>query len=83
MFFLVGRRYDEFLGIPYGAPPEGDLRWEKPEVADPWLDVWNATVWSPHCIQTISLLHPIIGIPDEDSEDCLHLNVWVPNGTDR
>ena len=42
-----------FLGIPYGAPPVGDLRWKAPVAATKWTGVRKATEFGPHCMQGI------------------------------
>jgi para-nitrobenzyl esterase len=66
-----------FLGIPYAAPPVGDLRWKPPAPAAKWSGVRKATDFGAHCMQG-----PIYGdMKFRDpggSEDCLTLNVWVP-----
>ena len=64
---------DEFLGIPYAAPPVGALRWQPPQPAANWSGVRNATQFAPHCPQP--------GGPfgqASTSEDCLYLNVYTP-----
>ena len=61
-----------WLGIPYAAPPVGDLRWRAPQPVAPWTGVRAATAFSPACRQTA----PWITMPQ--SEDCLYLNVWAP-----
>lgn len=57
-----------FLGIPFAAPPTGDLRWKPPEPPAPWKGVRLADRKGPDCLQSRgrSLM----------SEDCLYLNVW-------
>ena len=40
-----------FLGIPYAAPPVGNLRWKPPVPAAKWTDVRKATDFGPHCLQ--------------------------------
>lgn len=77
---LNGQLYEEYLSIPFAAPPVGDLRWRKPQPVEPWGDILNGTVNSIHCTQLISILYPLIGMGREDGEDCLYLNVWVPGG---
>lgn len=66
-----------FLGIPFAAPPVGDLRWREPQPPNPWKGVRPAKEFSAHCVQG-----PIFGdmkFPDSgSSEDCLYLNVWSP-----
>ena len=62
-----------FLGIPYAAPPTGDLRWRPPEPPKSWDGVRAAMEFSSACPQLPSLN----GEPSEN-EDCLYLNVWAP-----
>src|SRR6202451_3294347 len=45
---------NEFLGIPYAAPPVGSLRWRPPQPAARWSGVRSATRFAPHCPQTAS-----------------------------
>lgn len=66
---FVTETHREFAGIPYAAPPVGDLRWRAPQPVEPWTGIREATASGPRCVQR--------GNPDE-SEDCLHLNVWTP-----
>ena len=42
---------DEFLGIPYAAPPVGSLRWRPPQPAAGWKGVRDATKFAPNCAQ--------------------------------
>ena len=70
-----------FKGIPYAAPPVGDLRWKPPRDAAGWKGVHEATEFGPACVQpTIpgashSIYHDETG---PMSEDCLSLNIWMP-----
>ena len=57
-----------FKGIPFAAPPVGDLRWREPLPVKPWADVRDATRFAARCMQNGS------GV----SEDCLYLNIWTP-----
>ncbi len=65
-----------FKGIPYSAPPVGELRWRAPQPVTPWPGIRAATGYAPHCAQTPSTFM-VIG-PGPASEDCLYLNVWTP-----
>ena len=64
-----------FLGIPFAAPPVGDLRWQPPQPYAPWSEVRDATAFGMSCLQPDTLLGQTEG---EFSEDCLYLNVWTP-----
>jgi para-nitrobenzyl esterase len=70
----VAGAVDEFLGIPYAAPPVGALRWAPPQPAAHWTGIRAATSFAPHCPQTVSPF----GRPST-SEDCLFLNVYRPS----
>jgi len=65
----------EFLGVPYAAPPVGNLRWQPPQPAASWPGVRAATSFAPHCPQSASPF----GLAST-SEDCLYLNVYTPPG---
>ncbi len=70
-----------FKGIPFAAPPVGDLRWREPKPVVAWRGVRVADKFSPGCIQSVVrerkpwtyefMTH------GEISEDCLYLNVWT------
>jgi len=64
---------DEFLGIPYAAPPVGALRWQPPQPAASWPGVRDATKFAPHCPQSASPFGQA-----STSENCLFLNVFTP-----
>jgi len=66
---------DEFLGIPYAAPPVGPLRWRPPQPAAPWTGIRDAAAFAPHCPQPPSGF----GVAST-SENCLYLNVFTPPG---
>ncbi len=57
-----------FKGIPYAAPPVGDLRWRAPKPAAHWEGTRKADEFGPVCMQ---------GGNQKMSEDCLYLNVWT------
>ncbi len=56
-------------GIPYAAPPVGNLRWRVPKPVLPWTGVKETNRFGPACMQTDNV---------PKSEDCLTLNVWRP-----
>ena len=74
----------QFLGIPFAAPPVGDLRWRPPQPPAPWQGVRKADRVSAGCMQFPAAEGP--GVPwtrefnahGSISEDCLYLNVWTP-----
>jgi len=65
-----------FKGIPFAAPPVGELRWRPPQPPLNGAGVKKADRFSPVCIQTGS--YPPDAPAETASEDCLYLNVWVP-----
>jgi len=67
----------EFLGIPYAAPPVGQLRWRPPVPHASWSGVRDATQFGNICLQ-VTTLGPFAG-PANANEDCLYLNVYSPN----
>ncbi len=65
-----------YKGVPFAAPPVGDLRWREPRPVAHWAGVRHADTFSPVCMQDGT---SVPGQPVEtDSEDCLYLNVWAP-----
>jgi para-nitrobenzyl esterase len=66
-----------FKGIPYAAPPVGDLRWKPPKPAQAWNGIRNATEWGPRCVQS-NRLGDLDPLNKRMEEDCLYLNVWTP-----
>ena len=71
-----------FQGIPYAAPPVGDLRWKAPEPAKAWKGELDATKYGHHCAQNHvfdDMIFQDSATPDDKgSEDCLTLNVYTP-----
>jgi para-nitrobenzyl esterase len=67
-----------FRGIPFAAPPVGDLRFKEPQPVVSWQGVRKAQAFGPRAMQL-----PIFGDmkfrSDGISEDCLYLNVWQPS----
>src|ERR1700733_6978801 len=60
-----------FKGIPYAAPPVGDLRWRAPKPAAHWEGTRKADEFGPVCMQGGG------NQSQKMSEDCLYLNVWT------
>ncbi|XP_078597482.1 uncharacterized protein LOC144873739 [Branchiostoma floridae x Branchiostoma japonicum] len=74
-----------FLGIPYAAPPVGDLRYRPPQPAVPWEGVREAVEYGSYCPQNITFFKeqdhdfPVeFGVKLTMSEDCLTVNVYTP-----
>ena len=65
-----------FKGIPFAAPPVGDLRWRAPQPAAAWSGVRSAETYGPACLQG-GQFGGMAGA--NASEDCLTVNVWAPN----
>ncbi|WP_369639891.1 carboxylesterase/lipase family protein, partial [Nocardia sp. JMUB6875] len=70
---VVTQNYRLFNGIPYAAPPVGELRWRAPQPVSPWPGVREARDAGPNCPQATGL-----GGLRSTTEDCLYLNVWTP-----
>ncbi len=62
-----------FKGIPFAAPPVGDLRWREPMPVKPWTGVREATNFGARCMQG----------GEGVGEDCLYINVWTPEWPSR
>ncbi|MES1924868.1 carboxylesterase family protein [Salinisphaera sp. T31B1] len=69
----------QFLGIPFAAPPVGDLRWQPPQDPPPWQDTRDTTAYGDICAQTVNLVDFAV---ESQSEDCLYLNVFAPADID-
>jgi para-nitrobenzyl esterase len=69
-----------FKGIPFAAPPVGELRWRPPQPAGQWTGVRQAAEFGANCMQGRFGPPPAAGAPapPASSEDCLFLNVWRP-----
>jgi para-nitrobenzyl esterase len=59
-----------FKGIPFAAPPIGQLRWKPPQPVVPWYGIRRSDSFGPPCAQAP-------GSEDHSVEDCLFLNVWT------
>ncbi|XP_050971742.1 LOW QUALITY PROTEIN: neuroligin-2a [Labeo rohita] len=83
---------EQYLGVPYATAPIGDRRFQPPEAPGSWQEVRNATQFAPVCPQNVHGVLPEIMLPvwftdnldvaatyiQNQSEDCLYLNVYVP-----
>jgi para-nitrobenzyl esterase len=66
-----------YKGIPFAAPPVGDLRWKAPQPVVAWSGVRQADAFGPQCMQQpYPAGSPYASAPAPTSEDCLYLNVW-------
>ncbi|TNN88673.1 Neuroligin-3 [Liparis tanakae] len=92
----VLRPVDQYLGVPYAAPPVGEKRFMPPDQPSSWSGVKNATHFMPVCPQNIHNTVPEIMMPiwftynldtvatyiQDQSEDCLYLNIYSPTEDD-
>ena len=84
-------RVISFKGIPFAAPPVGELRWKAPQPAADWEGVRDCLEFAPISMQSIPGLDEeniytiriSIGSFDSMSEDCLYLNVWTPAKSEK
>ncbi|HUT54656.1 MAG TPA: carboxylesterase family protein [bacterium] len=67
-----------WLGVPYAAPPVGELRWKAPAPAPAWTGVRDAVKYGDRCLQKGTMAAVDMGSGVSMSEDCLYLNVWRP-----
>lgn len=66
-----------WMGLPYAAPPVGELRWKAPQPAAKWTGTRDATNYRAHCAQG-RVFEDMIFQDSGGSEDCLFLNVYAP-----
>lgn len=80
-----GKLVRQYLGIPFAKPPIGTLRFKHPQPVDAWDDVLEATELPPSCTQKafpgekIIKFLSIVSPSTPNQEDCLYLNVYVPD----
>jgi len=71
-----------FKGIPFAAPPVGDLRWRPPVPPAQWKGIRDASQFGASCMQrlhgTFGPWTPEFLVQNKVGEDCLYLNVWTP-----
>jgi para-nitrobenzyl esterase len=79
---VAGKGLNVFKGIPYAAPPVGKLRWMPPQPVKAWSGVRPAREYAAISPQPLMPGGTAIGTPSfgdqEQSEDCLFLNIWTP-----
>ncbi|KAM3919004.1 cholinesterase-like [Leptodactylus fuscus] len=81
---VMSRTVTAYLGIPYGEAPTGEKRFQKPEPRAPWHGIYKATTYGNSCYQSKDNGYAKFSesdkwnVKNEMSEDCLNLNVWVP-----
>ena len=80
---IAGKDITVFKGIPFAAPPVGELRWKEPQPAEPWDGIRKADRFMPAPWQAMHKEgsfydHEWGNEPFEVSEDCLYLNIWTP-----
>jgi para-nitrobenzyl esterase len=71
-----------FKGIPFAAPPIGDLRWRPPVAPAAWEGVRKADTFGASCMQVVHgdflPWTKEFLVQNQTSEDCLYLNIWTP-----
>lgn len=71
----------QWLGIPFAAPPVGELRWRRPHLPEPWSTPRVAIERGAPCVQFHSPLSGVDGSEGEvvGAEDCLYLDIYAPS----
>jgi para-nitrobenzyl esterase len=67
---VVANGVASFKGIPFAAPPVGNLRWKAPQPAKPWSGIRKSDSYAPGCMQDSSMVK-MVGASVGVSEDCL------------
>lgn len=73
-----GHRVDQYLGIPFAEPPVGEFRFKRPRPVIKQSKIILADTMPSACIQYTEYPFPWYDFQDGKSEDCLYLNIWVP-----
>ncbi len=81
---ICENHFYSFKGIPYAAPPIGELRWKHPQPVIPWEGVRDCSQFGNPCCQAENQAVPggdpaDRGVLGDGSEDCLYVNVWTPS----
>lgn len=69
-----------FKGVPFAAPPVGNLRWAAPQPVQKWDGIRKADEFGPNPMQENVFGDMMFGTK-KMSEDCLYLNIWTPAKT--
>jgi para-nitrobenzyl esterase len=80
--WIEGGSEKAFLGLPYAAPPVGELRWKAPQPPLAWKGVRDATKFGARCEQW-HIWNDYLFLDSGPSEDCLFLNVYAPASAKR
>ena len=75
--WIEGGAEEAFLGLPYAAPPVGELRWKAPQAPSAWKGMRDATKFGARCEQW-HIWNDYLFLDSGPSEDCLYLNVYGP-----
>jgi para-nitrobenzyl esterase len=67
-----------YKGVPFAAPPLGELRWQPPKGPIAWTGTRNADKFAPACVQMPLVMRDLGMDAMETNEDCLYLNIWTP-----
>ncbi|KAH6923654.1 hypothetical protein HPB50_004394 [Hyalomma asiaticum] len=78
---VLGRKVEEYRGIPFAQPPVGRLRFLPPQAVKPWQGILDATNKRTACPQV--RLRKTMDAGMEYTEDCLYLNVWSSSARDQ
>ena len=80
---VIENGVEVFKGIPFAAPPVGNLRWKAPQPVQPWRGILMCDKFAKAPLQKEQARHPqgwknVDEMNPATSEDCLYLNIWTP-----
>jgi len=75
-----GGEYHAYYGIPFGKTTAAENRWTSEAPFGNWSGVYDATYYRPYCPQLITPIYKYIGLNSVASEECLFLNIYIPQG---
>ena len=76
--YFHNTRVNQYLGIPFAEPPVCRLRFQKTQPVKPWDGILVANKPGSACVQYVDYPYPWYDMYGPKSEDCLYLNIWVP-----